>query len=123
MSKQYLYILFLIFLSCAGKKIEFKSPGGYDLNKPEKFIVPDGLNEISGISFYKGKSDTIYAEQDEKGELFYLHLGDKTARHVKFAKKGDFEDIAIINEQVILLRSDGILFSFPFSEIHQEEIT
>ena len=123
MNKQYLSIFFLIFLSCAGKKMEFKSPPGYDLNKPEKFTVPDGLNEISGISFYEGKSDTIYAEQDEKGELFYLHLGDKIASHVKFGKKGDYEDIAIINEQVILLRSDGILFSFPFSERHQEEIT
>jgi uncharacterized protein YjiK len=121
MNKQYLYILFLILLSCAGKKIEFKSPPGYDLNKPEKFTVP-GLNEISGISFYEGKMDTIYAEQDEKGELFYLHLGDKTASHVKFGKKGDYEDMAIINEQVILLRSDGALFSFPFNQRHQEEI-
>ena len=122
MIKPYLYILFPAFLSCAAKKNDFKTPPGYDLNKPQKFTVPDELNEISGISFYRGRSDTLYAEQDEKGELFYLHLGDKKAGHVKFGRKGDYEDVAIINEQVVLLRSDGTLFSFPFNEIHQEEI-
>jgi uncharacterized protein YjiK len=122
MNKPYLYILFLVFLSCTGKN-DFKSPRGYDLTRPEKFTVPEALDEISGISFYKGNKDTLYAEQDEKGEVFYMHLGDQKAGHVKFGKKGDFEDMAIINEQVILLRSDGILFSFPFAEMHQGEIT
>jgi uncharacterized protein YjiK len=123
MNKQYAYILFVVFLSCAGNKTETKNPSGYDLTKPEKFYMPDALHEISGISFYNGKSDTLFAEQDEKADLFYLHLGDKEARHVKFGKKGDYEDMAIVNEQVILLRSDGILFSFPFNKIHQEEIS
>jgi uncharacterized protein YjiK len=110
-------------LSCNGKKDVYKSPLSYDLSEPEKFSVPDALNEVSGISYYKGKSDTLYAQQDEEGKLFYLHLGDKKAGNIKFGKKGDYEDLAIINEQVILLRSDGTLFSFPFTEIHQEEIT
>jgi uncharacterized protein YjiK len=122
MIKQYLYILFLAFLSCAGKKSDFRNPPGYDLNNPQKFTVPDGLNEISGISFYKGKNDTLYAQQDEQGELFYLRLGDKTAGHVRFGKRGDYEDMAIMNEQVVLLRSDGTLFSFPFNEIHREKM-
>jgi len=122
MIKRYLYIPFLAFLSCAAKENDFKTPPGYDLNKPQRFTVPDELNEISGIGFYRGRSDTLYAEQDEDGELFYLHLGDKKASHVKFGKKGDYEDIAILNEQVILLRSDGTLFSFSFNEIHQGEI-
>lgn len=122
MNKQYIYILFLIFLSCTDKK-DFKNPKGYDLKKPEKFTVPESIDEISGISFYKGNKDTLYAEQDEQGKLFWLHLGDKKGNHVKFGKSGDYEDMAIVNEQVIMLRSDGILFSFPFYEIHQEEIT
>jgi uncharacterized protein YjiK len=123
MNKKYLYILFIVFLSCSGNKNENKSPLGYDLNQPETFNMPEALNEISGISFYKGNSDTLYAEQDEEGKLFYLHLGDKKASHVKFGKKGDYEDLAIINEQVIMLRSDGTLFSFPFKEVQQEEVT
>jgi hypothetical protein len=122
MNKFSLFLVFWVLLSCKGKD-NFKNPTGYDLSKPEKFIVPDILHEISGISFYKGNSDTIYAEQDEEGKVYWLHLGDKQATPVKFGKKGDFEDMAIINDKVIMLRSDGILFSFPFSEIHQPEIT
>ncbi len=123
MNKQFFYILFIAFLSCAEQNANDKSPRGYDLNKPQKFTVPDALKEISGISFYKGNSDVLYAEQDEDGKLYYLHLGDKNATHVKFGKKGDYEDLAIINEQVIFLRSDGTLFSFPFKEINNEEVT
>jgi len=121
MNKQYLCILFLIFLSCKGKG-HFKSPADYDLAKPETFIMPEALDEISGISFYKGNSDTIYTEQDEQGKLYHLHLGDKKARYARFGKAGDYEDIAIMNEMVVLLRSDGTLFSFPFNERNQEEI-
>jgi hypothetical protein len=52
-----------------------------------------------------------------------LRLGDSKAEHVKFGKKGDYEDLAIINEQVIFLRSDGTLFSFPFDKVKQNEVT
>jgi uncharacterized protein YjiK len=114
--------VFWFFLSCRGND-DFKNPPGYDLNKPEKYFVPDILDEISGISFYKGNKDTLYAEQDEEGRLYWMHFGDKKASYVKFGKKGDFEDMTIINDQVIMLRSDGILFSFAFNKIHQEEIT
>ena len=122
MNKKYLNAVFPVFLSCTGKN-DFQSPPGYDLNKPEKFAMPDVLHEISGISFHNGNKDTLYAEQDEEGKVFWLHLGDTKVSHVKFGKKGDFEDMTIINEWVVMLRSDGILFTFPFSEIHQEEIT
>lgn len=122
MNKHFLAISFIIFLSCSAKDGKYGSPKGFDLTNPEKFSMPDALTEISGITFYKGNNDILYAEQDEEGKLFWLHLGDNKADHVKFEKKGDYEDIAILNEQVILLRSDGVLFSFPLSEIHQEEI-
>lgn len=122
MNRIFVYLLFWSFLSCKGKD-DFKNPPGYDLSKPQKYPVPDILDEISGISFHNGNADTIYAEQDEEGRVYWLHLGDKNLNHVKFSKKGDFEDITIINERVIMLRSDGILFSFPFGDIHQPEIT
>src|SRR5258706_15878215 len=121
MNKTYLYIPLLFFLSCVGKKKQFGSPVGYDFSKPEMFSVPESLDEISGICFHNGKGDTIYCEQDEQGKVYYLHLADKNAAHVKFGKGGDYEDIAIFNDQVFLLRSDGTLFSFPFNEINQEQ--
>src|SRR5258706_4561500 len=123
MNRLYLYPLFIACLSCSGEKGGYESPAGYDFHKAQKFAMPDVLHEISGISFYKGKSDTLYAEQDEEGKLYHLHPGDTKASHVKFAKKGDFEDMAITTDRVIMLRSDGILFSFLFKKIHQQEIT
>lgn len=125
MNKLFFYLLPFVFLSCnnSNSKKEVKTPPGYDLNNPEKFLLPDGLNEVSGIGFYNGKSDTLYAEQDEEARLYYLHPGDSKASSVKFGKKGDYEDMAIINDKVIFMRSDGVLFSFPFSEVKQEEVS
>jgi hypothetical protein len=122
MNRPYLIIGLLIFLSCMGKKKDFKSPAGYDLNKPEKFTVPESLDEVSGICFRNGRNDTLYAHQDEEGKVYSLHLGDKKATHTKFGKGGDYEDIAILEDQVMVLRSDGTLFSFPFSDIHKKEL-
>jgi hypothetical protein len=39
----------------------------YRLDKPQKFNMPESLLEISGITLYKGKNDTLYAIQDEQG--------------------------------------------------------
>lgn len=108
-------------LSCVDKK-PYNSPPGYDLGKPEKFNMPDELTEISGIAFRNGKADSIYAEEDETGSIYYFKLGDKQIKHSKFGKSGDYEDIAILGERVILLRSDGTLFVFPFKSVRNPEI-
>lgn len=109
--------------SCANPKhIKSKNPIGFDLQNPVKYTMPDDLLEISGITFKKGVSDSIYAIQDEEGKLFYLRPDDKEAQQVRFSKKGDYEDLAISNETVIILRSDGTLLSFPFSDIGNKEI-
>lgn len=113
MYQLYLCFAAIFLFSCNENQEEFKNPVGYDLGKPEKFIMPDALNEISGISF---NNDSLYAIQDEEGKLFYLRPGDKKAGSAQFGKKGDYEDLAIINGQVIILRSDGTLFSFAAAD-------
>jgi SdiA-regulated len=95
----------------------------YDLASPAILKMPSGLNEISGIAFNKGKPDTIYAEQDEEGRLFYFPVTSLDIKHQKFGKKGDYEDIAICNGTVVMLRSDGVLFSFPLNINGDEEIS
>ncbi len=95
---------------------------GYNLGKPETFNMPPVLDEISGITFPNGNPDIIYAEQDEEGRLFYFRLGDKEPRHIKFATAGDYEDLAIDNGQMFLLRSDGTFFNFPMSAMNNEEV-
>ena len=98
---------------------------GYDLTKPVVMKMPAGLNEISGITFNKGNPDTLYAEQDEEGSLFYFATNNTNnidLHHTKFGKKGDYEDLAICNGSVIMLRSDGTLFTFPLSQVDADEI-
>ncbi|KAI9447064.1 hypothetical protein F5148DRAFT_1292480 [Russula earlei] len=105
------------------------SPPGYNLAAPVKWIMPEELDEISGIAFYTGidpivhvedDNPYIYAEQDEEGRIYRLRKGMKP-HSTKFGKPGDYEDIAINKEQVIMLRSDGVLFTFPFSETSKEK--
>jgi hypothetical protein len=114
--------LSLAMLSCIDKKT-YNSPPGYDLNNPVKYFMPENLTEISGIAFHHGKPDTLYAEQDEEGKVFYFKPGDKQIGHSKFGKAGDYEDIAILGDQVILLRSDGVFFVFPFNQVRSGNIS
>ena len=111
------------FTACAHKQPDYKTPSGYDLNHPEIHYMPASLLEISGITFYKGNSDTLYAEQDEEGAVYMFRLNSDFKERVSFKKHGDFEDIAICNEKVIMLRSDGVLYSIPFHEVQQGYIT
>jgi hypothetical protein len=98
------------------------SPAGYDLNHPVKYDMPTELLEISGIAFNNGDAGTIYAEQDEEGKIFSFRPGDSKINHAKFGKAGDYEDVAVLNNQAIILRSDGSLFSFPLAEVKAGQI-
>ncbi|MGK2863760.1 MAG: SdiA-regulated domain-containing protein [Chitinophagaceae bacterium] len=114
-------ILSMLVLSCQSSAKEEQTIKGYDLGKPDKFIMPESLMEISGISFNKGNSDTIYAIQDEQGRLFRLAWGVKKQYNTKFSKHGDYEDVTIVNDQVFILKSNGSLFSLPLAEVEYEE--
>ncbi|MBL4675393.1 MAG: SdiA-regulated family protein [Mucilaginibacter sp.] len=100
----------------------FSSPQGYDLNHPVKYDMPVELLEISGIAFVNGDASTIYAEQDEDGKLFYFKLGDKQINSTRFGKHGDYEDVAILNNYAILMRSDASFYTFPLSGIKNKEV-
>jgi hypothetical protein len=107
-----------------GKKatVSSTSPAGYDLSNPVKYDMPTELLEISGIAFNNGDASTIYAEQDEEGKIFYFRPGDSKVSHAKFGKAGDYEDVAVLNNQAIILRSDGSLYSFPLTEVKAGQI-
>lgn len=85
----------------------------YLLGQPTAvYPLPEALTEVSGIRFLNGKDPHIYAEQDEKGRLYWLVPGDKTANYYDFGKNGDYEDLVFLDGKAIFLRSDGDLFSF-----------
>jgi uncharacterized protein YjiK len=125
-NKSKLYFIFFLYAlltasSCDSQKQKFISPPGYDLNSPKRYKMPDVLREISGIAFNQGNSNILYAEEDENGKVFHFKLGDDQINVTHFGKRGDFEDIAICNNYVIMLRSDGVLFTFPLSETGKKE--
>jgi hypothetical protein len=107
-----------------GKKatVSSASPAGYDLSNPVKYDMPTELLEISGIAFNNGDASTMYAEQDEEGKIFYFRPGDSKVKHAKFGKTGDYEDVAVLNNQAVMLRSDGSLYSFPLTEVKAGQI-
>jgi len=107
--------------ACSQKASKYTSPAGYKLDKPEKYEMPASMLEISGITFKDGNSNMLYAEQDEEGKVFYLKPGDTKAQHTKFGKNGDYEDMAICGDKMVLLKSNGNLYLFPFSEIGKAE--
>ncbi|MEO6729582.1 MAG: SdiA-regulated domain-containing protein [Ferruginibacter sp.] len=115
-------VTLLLFDGCT-QRVAVETPAGYDLARPEVLKMPASLNEISGIAFNSGSPDTIYAEQDEEGRLFYFPTASLDVKHKKFGKKGDYEDIAISHGTIVILRSDGGLISFPLNLTTDEEIT
>jgi hypothetical protein len=112
----------MLALGCKPSPEEEKTIKHYKLDQPEKFFMPESLLEISGITFYKGESDTVYAIQDEQGRLFRLALGQKRQYNAKFGKQSDYEDVTIVNGQALILKSNGSLFSFPFADATYEEV-
>lgn len=94
----------------------------YDLEKPVKYNMPHNLFEISGIVFHNGDPKEVFAIQDEDGDLFHLGLSDKESKFSKFGGKGDYEDLTILKNYVIVLKSNGELHTFPISEINKPEV-
>lgn len=115
------FTLILVFFACKPADDKYTSPKGYDFQNPEKFSMPESLLEISGIAFNQGRADTIYSVQDEDGRLFSQAWGVKKQHSLKFAKNGDYEDLAIANQTVFMLKSSGTIFSFPLTEAQSEK--
>jgi hypothetical protein len=115
----------LVFSSFGGcrESLPVQSPPGYNLGAPKKFVLGDDLHEISGITFLRGNPDTLYGEEDEDGKLFYFHLGDEKYPYQKFGKRGDYEDVTILdNKEFVVLRSDGSLYVFPAGYVRAGEV-
>lgn len=115
------FLTIFIFNACQSQN--FDSPPGYDLNHPKVYRMPDELVEISGIAFYDSINDTIYAEQDEEGTIYSIELGGSYIGKATFKDHGDFEDIGIMGEEVIMLRSNGKMYGIPINEMRKGKIS
>ncbi|HIB36714.1 SdiA-regulated domain-containing protein [Mesonia sp.] len=71
--------------------------------------LPPVLQEISGISWIGDHK--IACIEDEDGTIFIYNLKTSSIeQRIDFADQGDYEDIAIVNHDAYVLRSDGIIF-------------
>lgn len=113
------FLLLIALTSCAKETLQ--TPAGYDLNHPKVYDLPAELSEISGIAFHDGNRDTLFAEHDEAGIVYGVKLGTGIIQKSEFKNSGDFEDIAISNGIVSVLKSNGKLYTFPFSELKNRE--
>lgn len=113
--KTYHYIL-VVLLLCACTNTGRPQSITYLLHKPDKeILLPEILTEISGMTIIN--NNTLACVQDEKGEIF-LYNTEKEAieASAKFAKSGDFEDIARVKKKFFILRSDGTLFKYHYKK-------
>ena len=104
-------VLFILLISCKPKRFIYKSPPHYDFSKVLPLKLDLKIREISGIVWDNHK-DQFIAHNDEKGILFYLDKNNAgIVKEFQFSQsKGDYEDIAIVKNDVYVLRSDGMLY-------------
>lgn len=71
--------------------------------------LPDKLMEVSGIAWID--ENRIACVQDEEGIIFVYNIASSTIeREIPFGENGDYESIALVDENAYVLRSDGTLF-------------
>ena len=111
----------LVVVSC-NQKNKIVSPPQYDFKNPIISKMPDDLKEISGIAFNGERYDRVYAIEDEDGWLYRYEFENGEVKKLKFAKRGDYEDIAFTDSLVIILKSDGTLYTININQIEHEKL-
>jgi len=112
MAVYFIFISIVFLFGCKPKKFVYKSPPHYNFLQPVPFKLDLPIKEISGIVWDTQKNQFI-AHNDEKGAIYFLDRGAGTIMGEPFVfseSKGDYEDIAIIGQDVYVLRSDGAIF-------------
>ena len=103
--------LFVFMVSCKQKKFIYRSPPHYDFSRIYRDKLDLKLKEISGI-VWDNQNDEFIAHNDEKGIIYFLDRDTKgIKKEFSFSEaKGDYEDVAMVNKDIYVLRSDGKLF-------------
>jgi uncharacterized protein YjiK len=112
MPKHFYIIAFLfihLFIKCQSPEdVETVLP--YEFHQPDAVLkLHNDLREISGLAYWN--TDTLVANQDEDGELFFLsaRTGELLLK-TEFGDDGDYEGIAVRDQTVFVLRSDGDVY-------------
>ncbi len=83
---------------------------GYDLLEPDStYELPDLLREVSGIAL--ADDHTVLCVQDELAAVFTYDLREeRITRVMRFDDIGDFEDLLLNGDRILVLRSDGRVY-------------
>ncbi|MBJ7882843.1 SdiA-regulated domain-containing protein [Gelidibacter salicanalis] len=75
----------------------------------ETWELPKELDEISGIVWIDHQ--TIACVQDETGMIYIYNLDERAiTEEIPFAGNGDYEGIALHNNDLYVMQSDGLLY-------------
>lgn len=82
----------------------------FDFNNPDESVkLPNSLHEISGIAFYR--KNELACVQDEKGNIYFYDIQkDKLRAKLPFGKDKDYEGIAIVDDVLFVLCSNGVIY-------------
>jgi len=91
--------------------LNFKN--SYNFKKPsQSFVLDSKLIEISSLD-YDPNSNTFFTNDDESGHFFELEPDEfKIIANQKFAKKGDYEALVKLGNQIIVSKSNGTLYIY-----------
>lgn len=81
----------------------------YNYTISKSWELPAELNEVSGIVWID--SHTLACIQDENGVIFMYDLEEKSiVDEIPFAGNGDYEAIALHENDIYVMQSDGVLY-------------
>lgn len=108
----YLVIILFFGLNSFNLSGQENNSLSYDLNDPEEvFVLPDYLEEVSGLSFYK--TNQLAMINDEHGRMYVFDIIERKVVHrVRFEGNGDFEGIERVGDYIYAIKSNGKLYRF-----------
>lgn len=109
-------LVIVLLAGCKPKTKVLKSPPHYNFAEVYTDKLDLKLKEISGIT-WDTKNNVFWAINDEYGKLFMM---DKESKAIigeyPFGNRGDYEDVAVYNGNIYILRSDGLITKFMRDE-------
>ena len=112
MRYSFLILQFFIWTSCGTSaekaSARFTLPPGYAFDQMERILLPDDLEEISGIAWHEGE---LLAIEDESAIIYRLNpASGKILKKKNFEKNKDIEDLLVRQDTAWVLRSNGNLY-------------
>ena len=98
----------VFFYTIKDEAVNYRASISKEVVVEQTWKLPVELKEISAIAFLEDQK--LACVQDEAGTIFIYDLqSSKITRKIPFAGPGDYEGIAVHENTIFVLRSDGLL--------------